>query len=152
MLRNGRIFLILAGSMSSLIAFLHGAIILIGEPAYRFFPGLGDALADMLIAGSIVPTVIVVVITGFFLVYALYAFSGARILPALPLLRLGLCTITAIYVLRGLSNIPYYLNIFLGGKKLEPGNAVLYDSISLGIGLLYWIGTRMEWESLKTKT
>ncbi len=59
--------------------------------------------------GDWTPALITLAITAVLLMWAAYAFSGAGTLPRLPLLRTGLVTITAIYLLRGLILVPLHL-------------------------------------------
>jgi hypothetical protein len=52
------------------------------------------------------PRVYAVLIALLLFVWAAYAFSGAGLLRRLPLLRTGLVTISAVYLLRGLAPVP----------------------------------------------
>jgi putative oxidoreductase len=145
----GRILLILAGLLSSLVAALHILIILLGESAYRFFPGVGEALADLLRGGSALPALLTGGIALVFIAFALYAFSGARLIRRLPLLRLGLACISAIYLLRGLMNIPYYVHVLASGLRITEFHSIVYDAVSTLIGACYLAGTAMLWKELK---
>jgi ribosomal-protein-alanine N-acetyltransferase len=144
----GKGFLTAAGAASGLIALMHIGIILIGQPAYRFFTGLGDDLADLRAAGSMLPDASTAAIACCFAAFALYGFSGARIIPPSPRLRAGLAAIGSLYLLRGLMNAPFYVLVLLQRADLERYNSIFYDSISLGIGLLYLAGAKLEWKAL----
>jgi hypothetical protein len=137
---NNRVMLILAGIGSSLIAMLHLLILIIGEEAYRFFPGVGDEFADLLLSGSAWPTIITAILTLIFFIFAAYAFSGSGIIVALPNVRAIIILIGSIYILRGFINIPFYINIILKQNKLIEYRSIVFDTISLTLGLLYIIG------------
>jgi putative oxidoreductase len=132
--------LILAGIGSSLIALLHLLIIIIGEEAYRLFHGVGDEFADLLLSGSAWPTIITAILTLLFSIFAAYAFSGSGIIIALPKVRAIIILIGSIYILRGLINIPFYINIILKLYKFTEYRSIVFDTISLTMGLLYIIG------------
>ena len=98
-------FLIAGALLSALAAALHVGCIVFGAPWYRFF-GAGERMAQMAIAGNWYPTVVTGAIALALAMWSLYALSGAGVIRALPLLRLALCGITAIYLLRGLVIVP----------------------------------------------
>ena len=98
-------FLIAGALLSALAAALHVGCIVFGAPWYRFF-GAGERMAQMAIAGNWYPTVVTAAIAFVLAMWSLYALSGAGVIRALPLLRLALCAITAIYLLRGLVIVP----------------------------------------------
>ena len=98
-------FLIAGALLSALAAALHVGCIVFGAPWYRFF-GAGERMAQMAIAGNWYPTVVTAAIAFVLAMWSLYALSGAGVIRALPPLRLALCGITAIYLLRGLVIVP----------------------------------------------
>ena len=98
-------YLIAGALLSALAAALHVGCIVFGAPWYRFF-GAGERMAQMAIAGNWYPTVVTAAIAFVLAMWSLYALSGAGVIRALPLLRLALCGITAIYLLRGLVIVP----------------------------------------------
>jgi hypothetical protein len=130
------IWLILAGLGSALVALLHVVIIFMGAPAYRYF-GAGD-LAPLAEQGSPMPALVTGGLVLLFAVWALYAFSGAGLGPRLPLLRLGLGLIAAIYTLRGLMLLPELISL-ASGKLAVPRMAV-FSAVSLFIGICYVMG------------
>jgi len=132
--------LIISGILSCIAALLHVAVIIGGADWYRFF-GAGKKLAEMAERGSWIPTVITLCITTILMIWALYAFSGAGILPRPPFLKTALVTISTIYLLRGLE--PVYL--FLVQPKLIDAFMVWSSLICLGYGILYALGTHQMW-------
>ncbi|MBD3168592.1 MAG: hypothetical protein GF307_03845 [candidate division Zixibacteria bacterium] len=127
-------FLIVGGIANVAIALLHLVIIFLGAPAYRLF-GAGETMARMAEEGSVIPGIVTFVLTLFFILFALYAFSGANVIPRLPYLKKGLIIIGAVYCLRGLMLLP----------ALIMENAGAFETItSLAafiIGLCYLIGS-----------
>lgn len=135
--------LIVGGVLSAAASVLHLAVIVGGPAWYRFF-GAGEGMARMAEQGSWTPVVITLGIAGVLAVWAAYAFSGAGLIPRLPLLRTALVLISAVYLLRGLVLIPAF--------ALNPGGVtpfVLWSSlIVLVYGLAYANGTWTAWPTL----
>jgi hypothetical protein len=77
--------------------------------------------------------------------WSAYAFSGAGLIGRLPLLRLGLVVISAIYLLRGLVLLRPSA---LGRPDLTTSFLVWSSLIVLVFGLVHAIGTWRAWNSL----
>ncbi len=138
--------LILGGWLSVAASLLHIGCIIGGPAWYRFF-GAGEQMATMAEQGSMTPALLTAGIAAILAVWAAYAFSGAGLLPRLPLLRTGLVTISAIYLLRGLALIPA---LAVNGAGVDP--FVLWSSlIVLAYGLAYAIGTWTAWPHLRPR-
>ena len=129
--------------MSVLAALLHIACIFGGPDWYRFF-GAGEGMARAAARGDLRPTVITLVIGTILLIWGAYAFSGAGILPRLPLLRTGLIAITAIYLLRALVFVPLHL----WRPQHSDSFAIWSSAIVLVYGMVYAIGTLKAWPHL----
>jgi hypothetical protein len=139
-------FLIAGGILSALASLLHIVVIAGGPAWYRFF-GAGEAIATMAEQGSMTPALLTLGIAAILAIWAAYAFSGAGLLPRLPLLRTGLVVISAIYLLRGLVLVPALALNFGGVTPF-----VLWSSlIVLVYGLAYAIGTWLGWSSLSER-
>ncbi|WP_339932338.1 hypothetical protein [uncultured Brevundimonas sp.] len=135
--------LVAGGLLSVAAALLHIACIIGGPAWYRFF-GAGEGMATLAEQGSITPTLITLGIAAVLAIWAAYAFSGAGLLPRLPLLRTGLIVISAIYLLRGLVLIPA---LVINRGAVEP--FVLWSSlIVLVYGVAYAFGTWTGWPTL----
>ncbi|MDZ4363383.1 hypothetical protein [Brevundimonas sp.] len=135
--------LIVGGSLSAAASLLHLAVIAGGPAWYRFF-GAGEGMARMAERGSITPTLITVGIASVLAIWSAYAFSGAGLLPRLPLIRTALVLISTVYLLRGLMIVPAFL---LNGGAFEP--FVLWSSlIVLVYGIAYAVGTWQAWPGL----
>ncbi len=117
-----------------------------GPEGYRFF-GAGEQIARMAEAGHWYPPLVTTVIATILTVWAAYAFSGAGVLPRLPLLRTGLILISLIYLARGLVLIPAMILNPQGPAGIMP--FIWWSSlIVLVYGLAYAIGTWTAWPRL----
>jgi len=140
-------FLIAGAAFSASAALLHLACIVFGGPLYRFV-GAGKRMAKMADAGHWYPTVAATAIAFILSLWALYALSGARIIPRLPLLRTVLCVITAVYLVRGVA--------FQALVPRFPGNSqtfwIVSSAICLGFGVVHFLGLRQAWPYLSQKS
>ncbi len=78
-----------------------------------------------------------VVLALIFAAWAAYAFSGAGLIGAFPLLRPALIAIGAIYILRSLF---IFTEVKMVLNEGYPFRFVIFSTISLVTGLLYLIG------------
>jgi hypothetical protein len=129
---------LIAASIGNLVAaLLHLGCIIFGGDWYRFL-GAGEQMAQMAEAGLLYPTMVTSVITAILLIFALYTLSGAGVIVRLPLLRLGLWVITAIYLLRGVSAVLLI--------PLFPDNSLTFWIISslvcLTLGAVHFMGVK----------
>jgi len=132
------------GLLSAAAALLHVGVIVGGPDWYRFF-GAGEGMARAAERGSSVPALTTIGIALVLLIWALYAFSGAGRIRRLPLLRTGLVTISAIYLLRGLIPLP-----MLAANPAAVDAFVIWSSlIVLVYGLCYALGTWIAWPQLR---
>jgi hypothetical protein len=86
-----------------------------------------------------------------FVVFGLYALSGAGSFPRLPLLRLGLIGISSLYLLRGLFFILTVLTLLgiLEGEILVQG--VVSHLVFLAAGIAYAVGTVLNWKGMQIR-
>ncbi len=136
-------WLVAGGILSAVAAILHLAVIVGGPDWYRFF-GAGEAMARMAERGLLRPALYTIAIASILALWSAYAFSGAGLLPRLPLLRTALVAISAIYLLRGLAPIPLAL---LRPDLLGPF-AWWSSAIVLVYGTCYAVGTWRAWPTL----
>ena len=82
-------------------------------------------------------------------VFGLYALSGAGSIRRLPLLRLGLIGISALFLLRGLFVVLSILVVLgvIEGQLLIQGE--ISTLVFLVAGLAYGIGTALNWKDLR---
>jgi len=138
--------LLFAGASSFAAALLHLACIAGGAEWYRTL-GAGPQIAHMAARGHWYPTIMAIFIAGVLSLWGVYAWSGAGVIRRLPFLRLGLVTITAIYLLRGL--------LFSPMQAYFPGNSTTFwyvsSAICVAIGLLHLFGLRQVWASVSRR-
>ncbi|MBX9402782.1 hypothetical protein K4L06_15840 [Lysobacter sp. BMK333-48F3] len=137
-------WLLFAAGLNAAAALLHVAVIFGGPAWYRFF-GAGEGMARMAEAGRAYPAVLTAGIAGVLALWAGYALSGAGVFGAWPLLKPALCTITTIYLLRGLAVVPMAL-----ASVPEPATPFWYwsSAICLGVGLVHLFGLLAAWRAL----
>lgn len=97
--------LFLAGVAACAGAVVHIAIIFGGPDWYAYF-GAPRGLVEMARAGNLRAAISCVVIAALLAVLAAYAFSAAGVIRRLPFLRIGLASIAAVLILRGVAFIP----------------------------------------------
>ena len=136
-------WLIAAGVLNGGAALLHLACI-IGGPAWYRFLGAGERMARLAERGSLRPALITIGIATILGFWSAYAFSGAGVLPRLPLLRPALIAICAIYALRAAA-----LPLMLGHMPdRSPGFLVWSSVIVLGFAIVHGIGIGLNWSRL----
>lgn len=134
---NAKTLLVLAGTFSLALAFLHVEIIYVGAPAYRFF-GAGEQMAVWSEAGSLLPTMLTLAVALVLAVFAAYAFSGAGLIRDLPFLRIGLWAIGGVLTLRGLAVICQTAQLMWG--QPGPAREMFFSLVSLALGFVYLAG------------
>jgi putative oxidoreductase len=97
--------LLFAALLTGVVAVLHVAIIFGGAEWYRFF-GAGERMARLAARGSFYPALVTAVIAIGLGVWTLYALSGAHVIGTLPLTRVVLGLIAAVFLARGVLGIP----------------------------------------------
>lgn len=140
MIRNR--FLLAGAILSGLAALIHFGMVFGGPEWYRLF-GAGEAFATMDAAGSPIPDLVTLGIAGVLGGWMLYALSGAVAIRPLPGLRLVLCLLTAVYLLRGLAVLPL--------AAFEPAALTPFawwsSLLCLGYGLIHLIGLVQAWRT-----
>ena len=134
--------LIIGGALSLVASLLHIGIVIGGSDWYRFF-GAGERMAELAEFGSAYPAIITITIAIVLALWGLYAFSGARIIRPLPLLKQVLAIISFVYISRGVFGIPMviYLDHPYLNELEERMTFMIFSSvISLSLGLFYWFG------------
>lgn len=128
-------WLIAAGVLDGAAALLHLGCIIGGPAWYRFF-GAGDAMVAMAERGMVRPTLITLAIAAILAIWGAYAFSGAGLLPRLPLLRPALFAIAAIFLARAAA-LPLLFSVMP-----DRSSAFLWTSsaIVLAFGVVHAVG------------
>jgi putative oxidoreductase len=118
-------------------------------PRWSAFFGAGETLVSnppLLLAAGLGVTILLAL-------WGFYGFSGAGLIRRLPLLRLGIMLIGAVYIFRGLPVIFLLLariKILLPIGDMEIQN-LLVTLGSLTAGLFYWVGLILGWKKLGLK-
>jgi len=143
LLSTGSLALIVGGSLSAAAAIAHLACIAIGAPAYRFM-GAGERTARAAQARRLRPTLVTLAIAGLLFVWSAFAWSGAGAIEPLPLTKLALVAISAVYLGRAV--------VFPLLKPRFPGNSNTFWLVSSAIcgviGLVHVYGTVSLWRTL----
>lgn len=141
-MHDGRGWLLAGGGVTGAASLLHLAIIAGGPEWYRFF-GAGERMARMAARGSPLPAVVTAGIAAVLAVWALYALSGAGVIRRLPLLRLALGLIAAVYLARGVFGIPLVLladDPYARQLRARMTFMAVSSAICLGLGVCYAVG------------
>lgn len=93
--------------------------------------------ADLSVQKPLVYVLLCIVFGAVVVVFGLYALSGAGQIRRLPLLRTGLITTTAIYLLRGVLFIPQLPVVW---KHPDLVKFLVFSLISLCVGVVYLAG------------
>ncbi|MDT8759365.1 hypothetical protein MZO42_11715 [Sphingomonas psychrotolerans] len=135
---------LLAGGLASVAAALaHLACIAGGSSLYRAI-GAPPQVVRAVELGSSRPAWFTMGIAAGLMIAAAYAFAGAGVIRRLPLLRLGLIAIAAVYVGRGLLFRPE----MLGRPDLSQTFALVSAAIVLAMGLVHAVGLWRGWKQL----
>jgi hypothetical protein len=132
------LFLVLAATITIATALAHMSCIYFGPECYslQMAPPFVVKWAQ---EGSYLAALAAVVVSSIFIVMGLYALSGAGLIRRLPLLKLGLYTITTVCIIRGLLGMQLWLR---HQEKIDV--SVFYVGLVwLVVGLLYLFGCRM---------
>lgn len=128
--------------MTAFISLMHVGIVIGGPDWYRFF-GAGEMMAIQAEQGMVEPIIITLGIASILAICALYAFSGAGLITKLPLRKLVLIAICAVFFLRGFAGVPIvifndhpYLNELQGKMTFM----VISSLICLVFGSVYLKG------------
>ena len=136
-------WLIIGGALSGFASLMHIAIIFGGPNWYRFF-GAGEKFAVAAAQGKWQPALITMGIATVLAVWAAYAFSGAGLIPKLPLMRAALVAISGVYLLRGIALLP----LMIAKPELVTPFIVWSSLIVMLYGLVHAVGTWQAWPHL----
>ena len=134
--------LVIAGSLMSLIALLHIAIIFGGPEWYRFL-GAGEKMVLMSQQGSIYPALVTVVVASALTVSAIYAFSAAGVITELPFSTGVSVLVACVLMARGIFAIPLVLvgkSAYLRELRSRMTFMILSSLICIVLATLYLMG------------
>ncbi|MDM0114840.1 hypothetical protein QTI66_22010 [Variovorax sp. J22R133] len=140
---SGSQALIVGGVLSAAAAVAHLACIFLGAPAYRFM-GAGEKMARAVEARKLRPAFVTLFIAAVLFIWAAYALAGAGVIRGLPLAKLVLPAICAVYLLRAVA--------FPVLRPAFPENSRTFWLVSSGIclviGLVHVYGVVLRWSVL----
>lgn len=126
----------LGGYLNILIAIAHVIGLFFGDKIYEY-TGVGEDMRRNAEINPHLPTLITLFVSIFFFIFGLYGLSGAGVFKRkLPLLKLGIFSIAAIYLGRGV--IGAIINI--GFETSFQWHHLLFSVCAFVIGLLYLNG------------
>jgi hypothetical protein len=140
-------WLIAAAIMSVGASVIHVATIFGGGDWYRFF-GAGEQMARLDESGSMRPAVMTAFIAMILAGWALYALSGAGVIPRLPLARTALVLITTVLSLRIVMG--FFPVMF--PPEVTPSFIVWSSLIVALMAAVFAIGTAKAWPRLSRRS
>lgn len=133
---SGAQALLAGGALTAIAAVAHVACIFIGARAYRFM-GAGTRMVRAVEAGKLKPTFVTLGIAAVLFAWAVYAFSGAGLIPRLPFTGVALPAACGVFLARAAA-FPLLAPRF-------PDNSRAFwlwsSGICLVLGLLYGYGS-----------
>ena len=140
---TGKLWLKVGAGLSFFMAVAQ-TVISLSPPAAAYFQAPPPLLEDrrmLFLVGEAAALIMVL--------FGLYALSGAGIIRRLPLLRLGLIGISALYLLRGLFVILSVLVVLgiLRGELLIQGE--VSTLMFLAAGITFAVGTALNWKDMR---
>ncbi len=138
----------IAGFINFALAAMHAMVTIGGPDWYRFF-GAGEEMAKMAEQKRLKPVLVTLAISALLMTWGLYAWSGAGLLPTLPLLKLALIGITSIFLLRGLVGL---VAPFVSTHPFVKENSMRFwiwsSLICLAVGAVHLIGLIQSWSRI----
>lgn len=130
----------LGGYINILIAIAH--IICLFKAEYFFeTTGVGENMRRNAEIHPLLPYIMTILVAVIFFIFGLYGLSGAGKIRKLPLLKIGVFAIAAIYLFRGV----FGSVINIGIESSFQWHHLLFSFCALGIGLLYLLGGLKRW-------
>lgn len=133
----------LGGYINILIAFLHVIGLFWADKMFEI-TGVADGMA--LAAQKIhpmYPYFITIVVAIFFFVFGLYGLSADNRIRKLPFVKPVTFLIAGIYLLRGIGELIFDMNM----QRTSPFLETTYSLVAIFIGLLFLIGGIIKWKS-----
>ncbi len=136
---NQRAMIAGGGVGSAAIALLQPVIYLGGPAVYRML-GAPPYIADMRAAEPLRMAMWSTFWFALFMAFAVYAFSGARLIRRLPLLQPTLIAIAVIYSVRGLAIVPQL--VWFEEFAVTRGRDVAFSAFSILLAVAYAMAAR----------
>jgi hypothetical protein len=140
-------FLLVGAVLSAMAALIHVAIVVGGPTWYRFF-GAGEKFAVAAEQGKLLPALVTLGIALVLLSWSFFAISGSGALPAFPFLKIVLCLITGIYLLRGIAGFVLLITPAFSKQKLTSTFLVVSSLICFVYGVVHLVGLVQVWDRI----
>lgn len=131
----------LGGYINILIAIAH-IICLVNADYFFEITGVGEDMRRNAEIHPLLPYTMTIFVAIIFFIFGLYGLSGAGKIRKLPLLKVGVFSIAAIYLIRGI--VGTIVNI--GFESSFQWHHLLFSACALGIGSLYLLGGLRIWK------
>lgn len=132
----------LGGYLNILIAIAHIIGLLWAQDMYDY-TGVGEDMRRNAEIHPLLPTAMTVFVSIFFFIFGIYGLSAAKAVKEMPFLKIGVFSIAAIYLLRGI--IGSIVNI--GFETSFQWHHLFFSLCALAIGFLYLIGGLQVWKN-----
>jgi nitrate reductase gamma subunit len=130
----------LAGYLNILIAIAHVVGLLWADQMFEV-TGIAQEMARAAQIHPWYPHVSTVFVAVFFFIFGLYGLSADQKIRKLPFLKPVIFIIAAIYLIRGVGELIFDMQMQQANNLLE----TIYSLIAIGIGLLFLIGGLKKW-------
>ena len=135
--RYGVHLLILAALIAIFTALAHMSCIVLGPQCYAFQMA-PPPVVESAKAGTLLAPIGTTIVSSIFVVFALYALSGASVIRRLPLLNIGIYTISGLCIVRGLLGI----QLWVRHPELVNTFSSIANFVWFITGLLFLVGYR----------
>lgn len=134
----GKAMLVMAAAIAIFTALAHSSCIFLGPECYAFQMA-PESIVTSAREGTAFAAIATLVVSAIFVIWAAYALSGAGLILRLPLLPLGIYTISFLCIVRGLLGIQLWIR--------KPEVMSTFGNVSSWIwfatGLLFLVGYRL---------
>ncbi|MEE9437390.1 MAG: hypothetical protein V3V14_00230 [Saprospiraceae bacterium] len=137
----------IGGIINIIIAIAHLVGLIWAEQMFEV-TGIGKEMAKFSIIHPTIPYLITIVGAMFFFAFGIYGLSADNKFRKLPFLKIGIFTISGIFIFRGVGELIFDMSKQNASTFAE----ATYSLIALGIGLLYLIGGLKKWPLKKRIT
>lgn len=131
----------IGGALNLLISAAH-LIGLIWEQEMYYYTGISAEMTELATVHPLLPTLLTLFVAVVFAIFGLYGLSAAGVFRKMPWLKIGVFTVAAIYILRGVGEL-----LIDQINDLNSSLELTFSLVALAIGILYLIGGLRKWSS-----
>ena len=104
--------------------------------------GIGKEMTELAQTHFSLPYLLTIFVAIMFFIFGLYGLSADNKFRKLPFLKLGIFTIAGIYLLRGIGELIFDMEM----QQANQFSEITYSLFAIFIGLLYLIGGLKKWK------